>query len=359
MVTDTRAPVLDLSAAVGQLNYTFRFALSDSLSGRHLGDLTPIRSPATLDHDTSMTVKRRLTLELGTADTAAIDARTDRIDLFMIIPGIANPDRSDGQWPLGRYAWSDNPRRVTTAGRLASPTLNDEMFVLDQEIETGINGRGIGVQTTILQVVAGQDVTLDMQPTIFTSAEAWGIGSQRARILEALAVSGDYFSPWFNNLGALRFLRTFDPAKQVPDINFDDGYRVLRADIGENDELLTAPNRFIVISNGAGDPSSPVVGVADVPINAPNSIPNLGFARPKTFQLQIDDGAQAAAVAQGLMQRSTILETVTLSTPADPRHDGYNVVRWQGANWLELSWSMTLAPGAPMTHMMRKSYGAT
>lgn len=357
LVTETRAPVLDLSAAVGQLTYSFRFELIDAISREHLGDITPIRD-ASLSHDTAMTTKRRLGLALGRDDTAAVNPLTDRVSVFMTIPGAANPQRRDGDWPLGVYAWSDNPRKLFTSGRLATPVLNDEMFVVDQEISAGINGRGANVVGVIVEVVRGLGVTLQVDASPYTAADAWGIGTTRGQMLEALATSGDYWSPWFNNSGALRFLRTFDPATRAVDIDLDAGYRVFREGIIENDGVLTAPNRIIVISNGASSEKTPVVAVVDVPVNAPNSIANIGYVRPKTYNLQITDPAQAAAVAAGLAQRNQIFETVTLSTAADPRHDGYNVIRWQGSNWLELAWSMKLVPGAAMSHTLRKSYAA-
>lgn len=356
LVTDQRAPQLDLSAAVGQMSYTWRFELVDGVSGEHLGDITPIRG-ASLSHSTTMSIKRRLGLSLGKADTLAVNAVTDRLNLFMAIPGALNPDRADGQWPLGRYMWTDNPRKLSTGGRLAQPTLNDEMFLVDTEISAGISGVGKPSVLVIAKVLEGLPVVFDVENSEFDSAEAWGIGTSRGQILEALAVSGDYFSPWFDNHGVLRFVRTFDPSAAVPSLDFDNGYRVIATDIVETDELLTAPNRYIVISNAAADASSEVVGIADIPVNAPNSIPNLGYVRAKTLNLQLSDAGQAAAVARGLAERSTIFEQINISTPADPRHDGYNVVRWQGQNWLELGWSMALTPGAPMVHNLRRSYG--
>jgi hypothetical protein len=355
LVTDTRAPQLDLSAAVGQMQYTFRFELVNGVSGEHLGDLAPIRG-ASLTHDTSMTVKRTLNLSLGRADTAAVNALTDRVLVFMTIPGAPNPDRPDGDWPLGRYTWADNPRTLSTGGRLARPTLNDEMFLIDTELTAGVSGIGLPVVTVLTNVLTGLPITFLSDQSSYLSADSWGIGTTRGQVLEALSVAGDYWSPWFDNNGVLRFERTFDPANQVPDIDFDAGYRVIRSDIVETDELLTAPNRFVVISNAAANSEEPVVGVADVPVNAPNSIPNIGYVRAKTFNLQLSDSGQAAAVARGIAERATAAEQVVLATPADPRHDGYNVIRWQGFNWLELSWSMPLVAGEAMSHVLRRSY---
>ena len=356
LVTDTRAPKLNLDASIGQFQYTYRFELVDAVSGLHLGDIHPIRD-ASLRHDVSQITKRSLGLSLGSSDTAAINTLTDRVSPFMVIPGIPCPDTTSGDWPLGRYQFVDNPRRVFTSGRLGQPQLSDEMFLVDQPVLAGINGVGKAVDAVIIETLTGlPGITLDMEPSSFTSADSWGIGQNRGQILEALSVAGDYWSPWFDNFGVLRFRRTFDPAAAVPDIDMDVGARVFRADILETDEILTAPNTFVVISNNSDTPEVPTVGIATVPINAPNSVANRGFAITKVVDLQVSDSTQAAAIANGLAQRQAIFEQVQLSTAADPRHDGYNVVRWQGANWLELSWSLTLRPGEPMSHLMRKSY---
>ncbi len=355
LVTDTRAPVLDLSAAVGQMNYTYRFALSDAVSGIELGDISPLRT-GSIRHDTGSTTKRTLDLQLGKADTAAINTATDRISVFMQIPAAANPDRGDGEWPLGRYQFVDDAQAQYTSGYLSNPQLTDEMFLVDQVILKGVNGVGQGIPIVIGLVIAGLPITAEIEPSPFTSADAWAIGARRGQILETLSVTGDYFSPWFDNLGRLRFIRTFDPATAVPDLNFDQGYRVISAPPPQRvNDLLSAPNTIVVISNGPAS-GDPVVGVATVPVNAPNSVANRGFAIPKTYDMQLSNIGQAQAVAQGLAQRQAIYETVTLTTPADPRHDSYNVVRWMDDNWLELAWTMPLRAGEAMTHTMRRAF---
>ena len=151
LVTDTRAPALNLDECVGQRQATFRFELTDAISGENLGEIHPIRE-ASLSHDTASTTKRRLSLSLGVADTAAVNGLTDRVSPFMILPGITNPDHPSGDWPLGRYMWADNPRKFTSAGHLAQPELTDEMFLVDQQILTGISGVGRGV--IVIRVLA-------------------------------------------------------------------------------------------------------------------------------------------------------------------------------------------------------------
>lgn len=342
-------PLLDLATGVGQRSATFRFDLINGITGQQLGEITPIRAAA-LSHDTTRTIKRQLNFPLGKEDTDEVNVVTDRVLVTMVL--------SDGsEWPLGKYMFADASRIVYTSGRLSAVALTDEMFLVDQEIEAGISGVGLAVPTVIQAVVAGLPVTIEIEGSEFTSAEAWGIGATRGQILESLSISGDYFSPWFGNDGNLHFIRAFNPADRPPDFNFDDGFRVIRQPIIESDDLLTAPNRFIVISNTtAGTIDLPIFATADVPSNAPHSIQNRGFVIARTSTLQLNSQAQAQGVVNGLANRQTVFERVTLTTAPDPRHDSYNVIKWQGELWLELAWSMTLVEGGLMNHMLRKAY---
>ncbi len=348
-------PLLDLAPWVGQRQATYRFALSNAVTGEVLGDITPIRG-AQLSHDTSRTIKRQLTIALGREDTALLTSDHNllvaaRINVFMVFP--------DGtEYPLGRFMFTDTSRAFYTSGRLGNFVLNDEMFLVDQQIITGINGRGSGVNIVILATVNDLPVNLRMDATPFASAESWGIGTGRGQILESLSVSGDFFSPWFDNNGDLRFIRTFEPATAICDFDFDAGNKVMRQPIVETDDLLTAPNKFIVVSNAQSNiGSTSVSGTYDVPPNAPHSFSKRGFTIAQVLDLQINDSTQATAVAQNIGIRQTIFERVNLSTAPDPRHDSYNVIHWQGTNWLELAWSLTLQEGSEMTHVLRKSYG--
>lgn len=340
-------PILDLDAGVGQRSCTFRFDLINGVTGQHLGEINPVRA-ATLTHDTTRTIKRQLTFPLGAVDLAAINTVTDRVLVILVL--------ADGEeWPLGRYMFTDDSRVEYTSGELGAMALSDEMFLVDQEIESGISGIDQPVQAVVLDAMSGLPVTVEMEASPFMSAEAWGVGTGRGQVLEALSVSGDWFSPWFGNDTHMHFIRTFDPATRVPDFNLDAGFRVVREGIVKTSDLLTAPNRFVVISN-VSQTDVPIVGTADVPINAPHSIPNRGFVITKTVQLQLQSQSQATSVARGLANRQTIFERVNLTTPPDPRHDSYNVIKWQGDLWLELAWSMSLIEGGGMNHVLRKSY---
>lgn len=341
-------PLLDLDPWVGQRQASFRFNLVDGVTGENLGEIHPIRS-ASLTHDTTRTIKRQLSLELGVTDTAAVNPLRDRVLVYMTFP-------NGTEYPLGRYMFTDASRELWTSGRLGSMALNDEMFLVDQQIELGIDGVGKSLTSIVSEVLAGLPVILDMEPSPFTSTEAWPIGANRGSILESVSVSGDYFSPWFGNDGKLHIIRTFDPAVKYPDFDWDTGNQVMRESIVETDDLLTAPNRFIVTSNASDDPSTVVSSIVDVPPTAPHSIANRGFALVETVDLQLADQSQTDSVATGIANRFTVFERVSLSTVPDPRHDSYNVIRWQGDLWLELAWGMSLVEGGAMSHLLRKAY---
>ena len=342
-------PLLDLEPWVGQRQCTYRFDRINGVTGEVLGQLYPLRG-ASLTHDTTRTIKRQLTSNLGAADSAVVEVLTDRILPFMVFPNGA-------EYPLGQYIFTDQSRELFTSGRLANMVLNDEMFLVDQEITTGVASDGRNVSTVAQGILSELPVSFDMEASPFSCNSSWSVGTGRGSILEDLATQGDYFSPWFGNDTLMHWIRSFNPADgRLPDFDFDVHNKVLRAGIVETSDLLTAPNKFIVISNVPTDATTEVVGIADISPNAPHSFANRGFVIAQTQDLQLLDATQAGAVAQNLANRQTVFERTTLSTPPDPRHDSYNVIRWQGDLWLELAWSMALIEGGAMGHVLRKAY---
>lgn len=346
-----RDPLLDLEPWDGQRSATFTFNRINFVTGQHLGELNPLRT-AQLSHDTTRTIKRQLTLTLGQQDTADINTLAERVDVDMVF--------GDGTtYPLGEYMYTAQSRQVFTTGRTSNVTLYDEMFRVDQPIVLGINGSGKVAQYIIeraLSDVGAIDLRIQGVTGQLPLAGAWAAGTHRGQVLEEAAVAGGYFSPWFGNDKAMHFIQAFDPAEQLPDFDFDSTNKVLRSGIVETDNLLTAPNRFVVISNAPDDATLPVIGTYDVPNTAPNSIANRGFVISDVRNLQIATVAAATVMARNIGIRNTIFETTNLVTVPDPRHDSYNTVFWQGAVWLELGWSMNLVEGGTMNHVLRKAY---
>jgi hypothetical protein len=343
-------PLLNLAPWVGQRQCTFRFDLVNAVTGEDLGQIHPLRG-ASLTHDTTRTIKRQLSLSLGAEDTATINTVQSRVLPYMVFP--------DGQqYPLGRYQFTDNTRTVFTSGKLGATALNDEMFLVDQSLSSGVDGFFRGVNEVLDKVLDALPIDVLAEASPYTCNQSWGVGTGRGSLLEALAVIGDFFSPWFDNTGVMRFIRSFDPATRIPELDWDTGDQVFRTGITETDDLLTAPNKFVVISNASDNLNEPVVGTASVPPTAPHSLANRGFEILEQQDLQVSNIIHAQAVANNLANRQTIFERVSLTTAPDPRHDSYNVIRWQGELWLELAWSLSLVEGGEMNHLLRKAYHA-
>lgn len=333
----------------GQRVESFQFTLINGLTNEPLRELTPERGSApSLSHDTTSSVKRRLTLQLGVNDTASVNVLTDRITPYMTVNGVT--------YPLGRYMFTSPTITVSTGGNRGQYTLLDEGFIIDQQLERGYNA-STGVRDAILGIL--EDLPLqgiDVASSPYLASGSFSAGQTRGQAIEAYATQGDYFSYWMGNDSLFHMIRTIDPALEIPDFDFDAGFRVVRDSISETSDIIDAPNKFIVVSNSNEATEVPIVGVYEVPSTAPFSIFQRGFTIPKTQDIQAATQIQATAAARNLGIRSTVFERVTMNTMLDPRHDSYNVIRWAGENWLELSWTMTLTPGGPMQHTMRKAY---
>lgn len=373
----------DLLAGQGQLNYTFVFRLIDASTSQFIRYLTPLADQVPqLVHDTSQTIKRSVTIALGVSDTAAIDTIHHRVLIYLQL--------SDGTlYPLGRFMFTDRTGIKSTGGNQSSLVLMDEGFILDQPSETSYPPASLAAQNSLLASQQGakpisvtdlvrnilenqQNFIARIEDSDFLTTAAWSIGTSTLQTLSDLAAYGDYFPPWIDASNTFRMIRTFDPANRAPTFDWDLFPHVYADSITESDDLLTAPNRFIVIGNAANsanttvnvttntsvaDQANGVVsGSYDVPSSAPHSIQNRGFVVPLVAQMQVETTTQAQAVATSLGLQSTLYQRTTLTTFPDPRHDSYDVIRWAGALWLELAWSMDLIAGGNMTHLLRKVY---
>lgn len=388
LVTEESDPFFDFTLQ-SLRTATWKFVRVEALTGIIGGELHPIReSPPNLSHDTTRSVKRTITITLDVEDTAAFDGIRDRIHVSMIL--------GDGrEFPLGVYMAADVSAIPTTRGNLSTIALVDEMFVLTQKISTSF---GVTLSTSnlsspdgvtqgsvylalqrfldryqLFNPVVELGPTTDGQPrpyarprgverniaySEFVSSGSWQAGTDGTSVINDLAVQGDYFTPWMGNDGTFRMIRTLDPETMAPTLDFDEMDNVIRDSITRSDDLLDAPNRIVVTSNSGSGASAqgPVVGTYDVPNSAPYSIQNRGFVIADVSSRQISTSTQANAVARNIALTQNVVERVELSTPPDPRHDSYDIIRWEGVLWLETGWSMTLAEGASMRHTMQRIY---
>lgn len=350
LTTQPIVAALDLDDSIGIRTATFRFRLSNGVTGENLGDLTPYIQGATLTHDTARSVKRELSFNLGVEDTGSINPLTDRVEVFMLIGGAS--------YPLGRYMFTDDLETVSTGGDQASVQLVDEMFIVDQPLEASFGNVGdVSVMELILRLLEGLPLNgVDIEPSPFKGSLSAFAGSRKGGVLATLAQQGGYETPWMDNYGVFRMVRSVDAAVVVPAFDYDTRHPIYRDSISRSTDILNAPNRFTVISNSFDANAAPIVGTYEVPPSAPHSIASRGFVLPSVSDLQADSLQQADTMARTIGLRFTATEIVNLTTPPDPRHDSYDVVVFEGSQWLEIAWSMSLTEGGDMTHTLVKAY---
>ena len=355
--------LLDLEASVGQRVSTFRYELLNGLTGIRIGDVHPLRSTIpVLVHNTQNTIMRTLTgVNFGVDDTAQMNPLTDRIRVFMMIN---LPDGTQEEFPLGRYMYDSFTRQTTTGGDLSQNGLFDEMFIIDQAMTSGFSCIAHeqvedAIKRLLAPLVDAGLIRIQLAGSGIVAGGSWPSGTSRAQVLSDLCKQGGYFQPWFDNDGIMQAILSFNPADVLPTYDFDLSQVVYRNTISYTNDFLDAPNQYVVVNNsGTTTSASSVgsVGIYNVPSAAPWSAQNRGFVIPKQIELQASADGSVQGIANTIAQQSIVFERVQLSTAPDPRHDSYDVIRWQDQQWMEISWSMQLQEGAPTLRTIRKAY---
>lgn len=353
---------LDFNLGIGQRSTTYRFNVIDGATGAYRGEIHPIRSSTpSLSHDVTSTIPRRLQgVTLAPDEVDLFRPLIDRIELTMLIDGV-------GEYPLGRYVASDDVQATQSDGMTGTPiatmrvlSLYDEMFVIDQKLPDSFASGNVLISEVIKDLLRNLPI---IEPRIDgcsqTSNAGWSAGTSRASVLKDLCTAGGYFTPWFDHTGTLRCIQSFDPALAVPTIDFDIIPRVMRKSITITDESLSAPNRFVVISNDTETSDAPIVGTWDVPATAPNSILNRGFIIPDVRDIQVTSVNQAQVYARTIGIQETIVTRLECTTIPDPRHDSYDVIRFLNENWLEIGWTITLSGNGTMRHTLSRTYSVS
>lgn len=340
----------------GQRQATFRFDVLNQ-AGTVIGTIHPdVDSPPKIENNVNRTIKRTMdNFNLNAEQAAAVDTIADRIKPYMLVAG-AGPD----DYPLGLFLFGGADRTRHSYGLPLSASLVDFTYVLDQPVETTVAypaGAGIAAALADQYAAAGiTDYTIDPVTTVFGSPVVWPAGTSRFAIMAEMAGMAGCFSPYFDNAGAGRVRVVTDLALAPVDVAYGAGGRVFADTIVETDDLLSAPNRYIVIDTSATD--SPIVGYYDVPDSAPYSIAARGFVVATVLDVQgLQDGSSANARAEAeAAQDSSTFKWASFDSAPDPRHDTFQIIEWLGDRYREQSWSMTLVDGAPMGHDLRRVY---
>lgn len=360
-----------LDGLVPMLGESVRFDLYDN-NDNLLGILAVERSPSPprISNDTGRTIRRQLdgvrVPARPIADQDATRYYAEDIDPLTMRVRPRWLLATGAEYPLGVFRWGDDSTTVWSWGEPRQGILLDDTLIIDQPLDTNIGyGAGTHIDSALADQVnqAGIDAAhRSIETTTRTLSEpiAWVAGrDHRLRVLESLCSLAGYLPPYFDNNGILVCRSAPDLASAMPTFVYGFGVgRVVPGTPVRSSDILTAPNRYIVIDTAAIDAA--LVGAFDVPDTAPNSFLNRGFHVVRTIELQglTDQVAADAAAAAAYASDSTTYSWLSFTTPFDPRHDTFDILSFDGVNYRQVAWSVELRPGGQMQHECRGTYSA-
>lgn len=357
VVVPTDEELLDL--VYGTRGATFRYDLLDA-ANRPVGSLEvdTTEGVPTITNNINRTIKRTMAgLVLPPAQRADINPFVHRVKPWMVLT-------NGSEFPLGIFLFADLGGEVFSFGDFGHGEMVDQGLILDQPSPTGA---GYAAGTTVADAIEAEFTkagltTWSIDPTISAvigAAVAWPAGTNRSVICAELCALGGAYSPYFDNDGTITVRRVHDIATATPELVYytDLRSRVFSNSITVSNDALDAPNQYVVIDGSAAE--SPIVGVYNIPAEAPHSFQERGFYVTQVIRA---DGLESVAAANARAKDAygtgggAAFEHVTFSSPPDPRHDTFQVVAYNDVNYSEQDWTMPLREGADMVHHLRRAY---
>lgn len=349
-----------------QFILTFRFELLD-IAHNVIGHLS-VRSDSTptISNSINRTIKRQMSgLVLPQSDTAAINTLTDRVRPWAVF--------GDGsQRPCGVFLFGDATMSRQTYGsaQFATPgsglslsgSLLDQLCTIDQPTAVGTAYPPGTLISTALEEQMERSSALEWHIDPSTSrirGTEWftkPAGTSLLEVINGLAQLGGYYTLFFDNEGIGQLIQVPDLSSSEVDFAYGEDSTVYQDTITESDDLLQAPNRYIVLNNSLTD--EPVSGRWDIPATSPNSIANRGFVVGKTIDMQgVESNADAEAAAKAFGQADySTYSWATFDTVINPDHDTFSIVGWRGIKYREQAWSYPCIHDGHHQHELRRVY---
>lgn len=363
----TAEDVLDLKPGIGEVQSTVVFEVLDK-DLKPLFEIHPVTDKITISADSNSRVKRKLSgFHLTVDEAPLINVLAHRLRPSWVVQG--------EYFPMGVFLFSDANRPHVIYRDHNPPddmhglefigTLFDQTVIVDQGHENSCSvPKGASVTHWIFHLLedvglTGSRVAVDPSSARVSEPIAWRSGTSRYQMLEELCALAGFYPPYFDNYGVMR-CRTAPTSLTLltPDHTYNPGpsSRILSRSVVDSDDLVSAPNRYLVVNTSAA--KGEIVGIYDLPASAPQSYANRGYRVVQRIDAQgIENSAQARNRAKiaALTDYRAFSWTEFESTP-DPRHDLFGIVEFDSENCREVSFKLRCAPGGPMDHKLRKIY---
>ena len=268
------------------------------------------------------------------------------------------------EYELGKFLFGDDSATVWSWGSPRELMGVDQMVLLDHDLDAAVGyPAGTIISDALIEQADLENIGAprrNIEVTRQALSEPIGFApgrDTRRRVVESLCALAGYLPPYFSNAGLLTCISAPDLAAASPAFKYGYGVgAVIDGSIVTSNDLLNAPNRYIVIDSAARD--TPITGTFDVPDAAPHSYANTHRRITRTVTLQaLGDVAAANAAAAAVYQsESATYSWLQFSTPIDPRHDTFDVISFDNVNYRQLQWSIECVAGGRMEHDARGTY---
>lgn len=325
--------------------WSVRWEVTD-VDGNPVGSLTG--DGGSIGWDGRSTVQRTARdVRFPRAEWAQVNPLTDLLAAVAV-------DEAGNTTRLGLFFVLDDATRVLSDDVVAPPVpvLADSGVLLDTESPYTMSARvGETLGDAIARVCDAAGVTrrmIDPAGDLVGEPIAWPVGTRYTAALASLCQLAGFLPAHFDRDGVL-ILRAPPPPDAAPDVTYTSADVIAATRVVSND-LLTAPNTFVVV--GAGATGGPIVAVAEVDPGLPHSVQNRNRRVVQTIREQgvdtVDQAERLASlVALTASQQAT---TVTFSTVPSAAHDCFTLVEVDGVLYQEASWVLPLDGTQPMGH---------
>lgn len=335
----------------GSVGWSFRLRNPSGLTR----EIHPIVDGATLSHDSTRRVRRTVTsLKFLQEERDGIDFSADRVEVYMRVQRIADPDPVD--YPIGVFNFTNSARQVNAYRRPDTGEAAD-LWIVELSDELVRLHRNTGAPETVL---SGADPTFEMN-RILEAADllhaiagsasdtqedfTWDGSTKELDKFYQLAEVAGHRPPWADNLGIIRSVAAAVIEEDI--IKLEEKAFTVEGTVAITENYLTAPNRVIVVDSGPN--AYAIRGQWDAPSVAPHSLANRGYVQTEIVAMQGLSGTEHAnEVARTIgEQYAARTLSVTLATPTNVL-DGPVVFSFSGVVWLLDSWSISFAPDGQM-----------
>lgn len=327
---------------------------SDDASVGRLDGVTAL----SLDHKAGATIHGGGTLELDDVGQD-IDWLTMRVQPWFRVDGY-------GEWPLGVYLLGSPRARVVDGLTTWRVDLYDKIAILDQggTAESYSLPAGTVVTDAARQIIedAGETTVAltDSEETLPTGM-VWEAGTTPLRIVNDLLAAINYWGVRCDRWGRYVLAPYSRPQDRSPVRGFVPAAdSILVPDWTVDQDLVTVPNRAVVVSRGSADDEA-FVGVAEnTDPGSPFSYPSRGrWITVVEHDVEVtSQGAVDARAARLLAERSSVAAEYEIAHAIVPL-DLHDVVTLVDGPASVQRWAVRLTAGAPGALMLTTLRGVT